>query len=293
MKHFEYSLLGGDRHALYGQGWESEVPPRGVVCLVHGLGEHSGRYHHVAERMSHAGYHMISFDQRGHGKTLGKRGVTPRFEILMDDISALQQEASRRFPGMPVFLYGHSMGGCEVVNYALRCKPAVTGLIVTSPGFATAAPVTGVRYLAAKTFSKIWPSFTLPNGLDRDGLSRDPNVVTAYQDDPLVHDQVSARLGWDILTQGQWAIEHAGELACPLLLMAGTQDRIISVDAIRRFEAAVKTASPELITSKYWDGYYHEVHNEPEKAQVIDTMIDWASLHIKEKLRPGAPIFVP
>ena len=124
MQHIEFTQQAPDGVQFYFQGWQPETPPKAVVCLVHGLGEHSGRYAHVAAALNDAGYALLGFDLRGHGKSGGPRGHTPSYETLMDDIGRLLAEAAQRYPGQPQFLYGHSLGGNLVLNYALRRKPA-------------------------------------------------------------------------------------------------------------------------------------------------------------------------
>ena len=133
MQHIEFTQQAPDGIQFYFQGWQPETPPKAVVCLVHGLGEHSGRYAHVAAALNDAGYALLGFDLRGHGKSGGPRGHTPSYETLMDDIGRLLAEAAHRYPGRPQFLYGHSLGGNLVLNYALRRKPGIGGVVATSP----------------------------------------------------------------------------------------------------------------------------------------------------------------
>lgn len=276
MSHIEFTGKTPDGQELYYQGWAPAGVPKACVCLVHGLGEHVGRYEHVAAALNEAGYAVLGFDQRGHGKTPGPRGVTPPFDRLMDDIGLLLDEAARRFPGRPRFLYGHSMGGTWVLNYAIRRKPAVSGVIATSPGLRTAFKPPAAKLLAGKVLYRLAPNFVLPNGLELEGISRDEVIVTAYKGDPLVHDKMSARLGLDVLQNGEWAIEHAAEFPpIPLLLVHGACDRLTSAPATEEFAGKVRAAGKTDCTLKLWPECYHETHNEPEKAQVIEYMIHW------------------
>lgn len=277
MSHIEFTRTAPDGQELYYQSWAPQGEPKAVVCLVHGLGEHVGRYAHVGQALNDAGYALIGFDQRGHGKTPGPRGVTPPFDRLMDDIGLLLSEAEQRFPGRPQFLYGHSMGGNWVLNYALRRKLAVAGVVATSPGLRTAFTPPPAKVLAGKVLYRLAPNFVLPNGLELEGISRDSAIVTAYRNDPLVHDKMSARLGLDILTQGEWALTHAAEFPpIPLLLVHGACDRLTSAPATEEFAKRAEAGSLRPnVTLKIWADCYHETHNEPEKAQVIDFMIHW------------------
>lgn len=280
MTHIEFTQAAPDGQQLFYQGWVPRAEPKAAVCLVHGLGEHAGRYAHVAAMLNDAGYAMLGFDQRGHGVTPGARGVTPPFDRMLDDIGLLLSQAAQRFAGKPRFLYGHSMGGNLVLNYALRRKADLAGVIATSSGLRTAFRPPAVKLLAGKLLYRLAPDTVMPNGLDLAGLSRDPAVVQAYTNDPLVHDKMSARLGLDILQQGEWALAHAAEFPpIPLLLVHGACDRLTSAQATEEFAGKVQAAreanAGSTVTLKIWPDCYHETHNEPERAQVIGYMIDW------------------
>jgi alpha-beta hydrolase superfamily lysophospholipase len=199
----------------------------------------------------------------------------------MDDISLMLDEAAAAHPGLPRFLYGHSLGGALVLNHALRRRPDIAGAIVTGPGLRPARPQPPLKLILGRALVRSVPALPLDNGLDRTGISRDPAVCAAYRDDPLVHGRVSARFGLDILTSGEWALAHAAEFAYPLLLVQGSDDRIVSPDATREFAEA---AGPG-VTFQVWDGLYHECHNEPERADVLEAMVAW----LKEHSLPAGP----
>jgi alpha-beta hydrolase superfamily lysophospholipase len=275
MQHIEFAQQAPDGIQFYFQGWQPDTPPVAVVCLVHGLGEHSGRYAHVAAALNTAGYALIGFDLRGHGKSGGPRGHTPSYGTLMDDIDRLFAEATRRYPDKPQFLYGHSLGGNLVLNYALRRTPSIAGVVATSPAIRTANPLPPAQVALAKVMNKLQPGMTMPNGLALDGLARDPAVIRAYTSDPHVHNKISVRLATGMLDAGEWALAHAAEFPLPLLLVHGTADRLTSAQATEAFAAKV----PGDCTLKLWDGYYHETHNEPEKTDVLAFMIDWLQKH--------------
>ena len=241
-----------------------------MIALVHGLGEHAGRYGHVAAALTAAGYAVLAFDQRGHGRSAGKRGVIPRYDALMDDLDLLLAQARQRFPGKRIILYGHSLGGNEVLNYALRRKPDVAGVVATSPGLRTTTPPPAAQLAVGKLMNRLWPAFTMPNGLERAALSRDPAVIRAYEADPLVHDRLSAALGIGLLEAGEWALAHAAEFPTPLLLVHGDADRITSPAASAEFAARAPAS-----TLKLWPGLYHETHNEPEQGEVLAYTIGW------------------
>jgi alpha-beta hydrolase superfamily lysophospholipase len=239
--------------------------------LVHGHGEHVNRYHHVADVFTKAGYAMQGFDLRGHGQSAGQRGHTPNYESLMNDITDFIADAQKRYPGLPVFLYGHSMGGNQAINYVLRSPQGLKGVIATGPWLKLAFDPPAAQVMAAKVLNTIVSSFSLTSTLDQGSLSHDPEVVSKYATDPLVHDKISVRLYSGIYESGLWALEHAAELKIPLLLMHGSDDKITSAPASQEFAAK----AGKLVTLRIWDGLYHELHNEPEKAEVIQTMVDW------------------
>lgn len=271
MKHSEFEFKTFDGLSLFGQSWQPEDQPRAVVCLVHGIGEHSGRYVHVADSLTRAGYTLISFDLRGHGKSEGPRGHISSYEAIMQDISSLLEVTNKKFPQLPLFLYGHSLGGNLVLNYVLRRQPHLKGVIATAPWLRLAFEPPASKIALGKMTNYIWPSFSQKSGLDTKALSRDLEVVRSYENDPLVHNRISARMFISAYQAGQWALEHASEFSLPLLLMHGGDDNLISVEASREFANKIN----ENCTLKVWDELYHEIHNEPEKEEVFKFLIGW------------------
>lgn len=270
MKHIESTRKTEDGMMLYEQTWLPDGDPRGVICLIHGLGEHSTRYEHVAQYYTTKGYIMTAFDLRGHGKSSGQRGHYPSLDAAMDDIDGFIKDTATKYPGLPAFLYGHSLGGVMVINYALRKKNTLTAVIATSPGLATGEKVAAWKLSLGKLLYSVVPTFSMPNGLDVDNISQDRSVVEMYKTDPLVHDKVTARFGLDFINAGSWAIEHANEFTLPLLLMYGTDDHIVSGDAIRLFASKTPT-----VTYHEWLGSFHELHNEPTKEEYFNFTEKW------------------
>jgi len=261
-----------DGLTLLGRVWQTKGDPKGVVNLVHGLGEHSGRYAHIAEALTKAGYHFIGFDLRGHGLSEGKRGHTPNYEYLMDDVALFLEKSHGFFGGdQPHFLYGHSLGGSIVLNYGLRRKPELAGVIATDPALALSFEPPKAKVTLGRMLAQIAPAFTMNNTLDVNALARDAAVVKAYQDDVLVHERLSAKLSMELLNSGQYALDHAAEWQLPLLLMHGTEDRITSCKASEAFASRAGAS----VTLKLWDGYFHEIHNDLGKEEVIAAMIAW------------------
>jgi alpha-beta hydrolase superfamily lysophospholipase len=264
-------------------GWEPDGRCRAVIALVHGLGEHIGRYAPIGEAFAEAGFALIGFDLRGHGRSGGPRGHTPTFEALMDDIGVLLETATARYRGLPVFLYGHSLGGNLVLNYALRRLPNIHGVIATSPWLRAAFEPPPWKVLLARILDPVAPSFSHRWGLDSSALSQDSPTVGAFDRDPLSHGVISVRTFLVCDEAGSWALQHASEFPLPLLLMHGTADRITSWEASREF--AVRLGGK--VTWRSWEGFYHELHNETERAAVLKSIIKWVRSRMTR--RPPAP----
>ena len=273
MKITESKREGKDGITFYTRTWEPDAnaQAKAVVALIHGHGEHIGRYENVASALTNAGYVLAGYDSRGHGKSTGRRGHIPSYDTLMDDIGDFISMLREKYSGLPLFLYGHSMGGNQVINYALRRHPKIAGIIATGPWLKLAFEPPPVKVALGKFMNNLVPSFTQSSGLNTGGLSHDAEVVRLYDNDPLGHDKVSARLFVSMYESGFWALDHAIELALPLLLMHGGADPVTSASASRQF--ADKAGSN--VTLRIWEGMYHEIHNEPEQAEVFKVMIEW------------------
>jgi len=271
MSYFEFQIKSSDSLTLQGRRWEPEGEVSSVVCLLHGLGEHCGRYNHMAEAFNRNGVAMLAFDLRGHGRSEGRRGHAPGYAMLMSDIGKLLNKAAKHYPERPCFLYGHSLGGNLAICYVLKNRPSLAGVIASAPllrlAYKPSVWKTGImRGLRAIRFNR-----SLRSGLDDTALSRDLNVVRTYRNDPLTHDLISARLAMDMLRYGQWNLKHAAEFPLPLLLMHGESDRITSVAASVEFAERLG----HRCDLKIWDGLDHELHNEPEQAQVFSFVTEW------------------
>ncbi len=272
MKHFETKWKSQDGLDVFAQGWSPDTgSPRAVVCLVHGIGEHTLRYVNVAEALTKERYVLFGADLRGHGKSEGPRGHFPSIEAVLKDIDLLLEQARKRYPGLPLILYGHSLGGILVLHYGLKHKPDIKGVIATSPSLHTALEEQPVKIMAAKVMGSLMPRVTLPSGLNVNAISHDREVVKLYNNDPLVHNKISLGFGKIMLSVNQWTLEHADEFSLPLLLMHG------KADSIAYSSSSIEFASK--LNEKYklvlWEGAYHELHNEPEKAEVFKTMTGW------------------
>lgn len=246
---------------------------KGVVVLLHGMSEHFGRFKHVADFFSTIGYATVGMDHRGHGNSGGKKGHTPSYDQLMNDIDVLMNKTKGMFPGKPIVLYGHSMGANLAANYALRKKPSLKGLILTAPYFRLAFDPPAWKVKLARISAGIIPTLTQPTGLEVESISRDPKVVEAYKEDPLVHDKITSAFFVNVHSAASYAIGHAIELPVKTLAMHGTADRATSSKGTEEFA----NKNPQQVELKLWDEFYHEIHNEPEKQQVFGYIANWLS----------------
>lgn len=276
MGYQESTLKAFDGLNLYHQMWTPARAPKAVVNLVHGLGEHSSRYQYVAQKFTEAGYVLNAIDLRGHGKSEGARGYAPGFDTLVSDIEFLVKSGISAYPNLPQFVYGHSLGGSLALYYRLTSKQNVKGILSTSPLFKPGGKIPAAKVLFARIMSDIAPKVALANELDRAMLSRDGKEVRDYSNDPLVHDRITTRMGWELLKNGEWTFHHMREIRGPILIVVGTREKIVDyqkiIDSVKGVEDRVEL--------KIWEGLYHETHNEPEKAEVIGYNINWLDKHL-------------
>jgi alpha-beta hydrolase superfamily lysophospholipase len=267
---FGWTIKGVDK--IFARKWLVDDKSKAVIILVHGLGEHIGRYEHVAGYFNQNNISVYGFDHRGHGKSSGKRGHIASNQDFISDIDTLIEMVKNENSGVPIFLYGHSMGGNMVLFYALSKKPDIKGIICTSPGLGAGEPVPPAKLLAAKTMKTLMPAMTINNGLDVNNLSHNPKVIKDYREDPLVHPMISLKLAMDIFSNGDWAVDNAEKFPIPLLLLIGSDDHIINLDKIKQF---AENAPSNLLTFEIFSGFYHELHNEFEQEKVLRVILDW------------------
>ncbi|MBN2665531.1 MAG: lysophospholipase [Bacteroidales bacterium] len=243
---------------------------RAMIILVHGVGEHIRRYEGWAGLFTEAMIGVAGVDLPGHGRSDGKRGHIRSYGITDDMIDILLRECRKTFPGIPLFLYGHSMGGGVVLAYLIRKNPDVSGAIVTSPWLKLTFEPARMKVRLASIMKNIMPSFVQSSGLVVEHISRDAVVVEQYRKDPLVHGLISVALFHSAMSAASGTLKNASGLKKLLLLMHGTGDQICSHEGSREF--AEKTPLAEL---KLWEGAYHELHNESCRQEVFDTIRSW------------------
>jgi acylglycerol lipase len=269
MKHSNLSWKTNDSIDIFAQKWEGADKPKAVICLIHGMGEHSSRYAHWAERFVEKGYAVIAFDQRGHGKSGGNRGHAPSFDVLFDDVTIFLNKAKENFPDNKYILYGHSMGGAVVSNYLIHRQPQITGAVLSSPYFRMAFEAPKLKIQLGRWMEDLLPKLALPTGLNADHISRDKKEVDIYKKDKLVHDKISAKMGMQLIDNGEYAIAHAKEIKIPTLLIHGTGDQLTSHLASKEF----LSNAGSNISAKFYDGLYHEMHHEPERDEVFKDIL--------------------
>jgi acylglycerol lipase len=279
MRTFESKFEGSDKTSFYIQGWEPDTSPKAMVALVHGLGEHIGRYAHVGKTLTDAGYALIGFDLRGHGKSGGARGHFPSLDMVMGDIRQFFQFVSQRYPDIFQFLYGHSLGGLLALTYALQSKDYLKGVMVTSPGLRSALQEQKVKLAMVKILGSLIPELTVPSELDVKALSHDQKIVDAYVNDPLVHDRITLAFGRVGLQAIAECFAQAREFAFPLLIMHGKADQVAYPSGSEDF-AWLASEKNKDVTLKLWDNLYHEIHNESEQTEVFKVMIEWLDKHL-------------
>lgn len=265
---------------MQGYHWDS-FHAKAVIVLVHGLGEYAGRYAEFARYFSKHGFATIGYDRRGHGRSAGKRGHATSYEALQEEINYLLGHTKSMYPTVPIFFYGHSMGGNLVLYNVLQYRPDITGVIATAPWIELTERPPFLKILLGRLAAKIAPAFSLPNGLDPRHLSRDTKVVEAYINDPLVHDQISASTGTSMIDSGKWLGSFAGSTDIPMLLMHGSDDHLTSPQATQAFAGKVKGD----ITFVAWEDGYHELHHEPNKGDVLETARTWMEAHLDTDIK--------
>ena len=280
MKSFESKFEGNNNINFYIRGWDpTNNRPKALITLVHGLGEHTGRYLHVGKSMTDAGYALVGFDLRGHGKSGGARGHFPSLSVIMQDMRQFSKFLVQRYPDIPHFLYGHSLGGLLSLAYALQYPAGLNGVIVTGAALRSSLQEQKNKIAMVNLLGSLLPTITVPSGLDATTISRDADVVKKYTNDPLVHDKTSLGLGKTAIKAIELCFAHAREFKPPLLIMHGADDKLTFPSGSEDF-AKLASENNKDVTLKLWDGLYHEIHNESQKAEVFKVMIEWIEKHL-------------
>ncbi|WP_341917291.1 lysophospholipase [Polaromonas sp. YR568] len=285
-----FTARDGENLALYEwpmDAWEADnaLPPRAVVLLVHGLGEHASRYEHVARRLLDWGFAVRAYDQRGHGESGGERGGLSSESLLLEDLAEVvddTRQRSLRLPradgeladALPLILLGHSLGGLVAGRFVSLGLRPVEGLVMSSP--ALDPGLNAIQKLLLATLPAIAPNLRVNNGVKPEFISHDPQVVRKYQADPLVHAKISARLAKFIATAGPATVAAAATWRTPTLLMYAGADKLVNPAGSRAFaEAAASHGGAQVVTTRCFDGLYHEIFNELDAAPVFASLKAW------------------
>jgi len=287
-----FTARDGENLALYEwpmQAWQQDhtLPPRAVVLMVHGLGEHASRYDHVAQQLLSWGFAVRAYDQRGHGESGGARGGLSSEALLLDDLAEVVDDTRLRAPRLPqaagtnqaekplpLILLGHSLGGLVVGRFVSLGMRPVDGLVLSSP--ALDPGLSAFQKLLLAVLPVVAPNLRVNNGLNPAYLSHDPEVVRKYQADPLVHAKISARLARFIASAGPATVAAAGNWGTPTLLMYAGADKLVNPAGSRAFaEAAAGGPGAKVLTVKCFDELYHEIFNESDSAPVFASLKAW------------------
>lgn len=279
MRHDEGFLDRTSRFRLYWQRWLTDGPPRGIVVIVHGVGEHSGRYKNVAAPLVANGYSVWGYDHRGHGRSSGRRIHVDRWGDYREDLQSVLDLVAHSEPAKALFLYGHSMGALVVLDFLLHHPQRVQGAIVSGAPMEPAGVASPWQIVVARALSAWCPGFPLRLNLDSTTLSRDPAAVQAYRSDPLVTGRTTVRWGTETLAAVARVKARAAELRVPVLLIHGEADRLNLPRGSRVLRDAIAGAELQI-----YRGAYHEAHNDLEHMRVAEDVRQWLNRRI-----PTAP----
>jgi alpha-beta hydrolase superfamily lysophospholipase len=244
---------------------------RGLVLLVHGLGDHIARYEALAQTLNRWGFAVRGYDQHGHGESAGARGGLPSDSRLLEDLADVVDDTrSRIAQDVPLILLGHSLGGLVAARLVSLQMRAVDALVLSSP--ALDAGMNALQKALVAVLPKILPDLRVGNGLNPRFLSHDPQVVAAYQSDRLVHDRICARLARFIAQAGAATLEAAPLWTVPTLLLYAGDDHLVNPAGSHRFAQA---APAPVVSSQCFETLYHEIFNEPDAQPVFDALQGW------------------
>jgi alpha-beta hydrolase superfamily lysophospholipase len=277
MKQMSGTLKGQGNCTLFYQGYLPVERPRAVLLIIHGLAEHIGRYMNIVDYFVPRGYAIYGFDQRGHGKSEGMRGYVERFSYYIDDTKAFFDMVHGEHPRKSLFILGHSVGGLIATTYSLNHQNELDGLILSGVTIKPGESLSAVKVMLARLFSKVMPKVGI-DVIDASAISQDQAVVKEYINDPLVYrGKISSRLGAELINAMQVLTNHISNIHLPILIMSGSVDRLSNPEGSRFLYNRISSIDK---TIKFYDGFYHEIFNEPGRNQVFNDMENWLKYHL-------------
>lgn len=277
MAPIEFNWNNDNGNLVYAVEWPVREA-RAVVGLIHGVGEHCRRYDEMAAWYNEHGIAVIGYDRQGFGRSEGRKGYAEDYKEYVDEIARLLIACERRYPDLPVFLYGHSMGGHLLLRYLIRRHPNISGAIVSAPHIRLSFQPNPLLVGIGKLLRNVYPTFTQDNQLDTKLLSRNPAVKPLYDADPLVHAKLTSRTGIDILENAAELDAYSGGVKVPVLMMHGAADGLTNPEGTKEFARR----NPENLSLKIWPELYHELHFEPEREQVFNYVLEWIEGQLTE-----------
>lgn len=271
LRRAETHFAGGGGRTLFRRSWTPDGPAR-VVVVPHGYAEHSGRYEHVGSWLAERGCAVHAYDHQGHGHSDGKRGHAASLDSLVDDLETFVGLVREEHPGLPLFVFGHSMGGLVALAYAVTREPELTGLVSSAAALDVADPPPLSARLALLLLRPLLPRVSMPRPVADAALSRDPEVGRAYRADPLVFQTMTLALAAAIYGGGQRTLAAAANVAVPTFLLHGEADPLIPANGSRKFSQAVSVPGSAL---RIYPELRHEILNEPEWESVLGDALEW------------------
>ena len=277
MRHSDGFITGVGGLRLAYRTWEA-TRARAALVVVHGLGEHAGRYSEFATRMAEYGISTFAMDLRGHGLSEGRRGHAPSFDVYLQELDRFRREVEGLADyRLPLFLLGHSMGGLIALRYQEEYNTRFQAAIICSPWLATGMPVPRWKATLANMLARALPTMPMHTRLDTTLLTRDTDIVEQYRDDPLVHDYITPRLFTEISTAMGLALQRSDRLQEPLLILVPTGDRLVVADRTLNFARSITSTD---VTVKTYPGHYHELLNELDRFAIYRQIRDWIAARL-------------
>lgn len=277
MKHIDGHFKGLGNANIYYQAWLPDGNIKAILFLVHGLGEYCGRFTNHVNHFVPLGYAIYGLDHLGHGKSDGEREVIERFADYTEPLTRYYQMVKGRHPGKPVFIFGHSMGGLITCSYLIEHQADFKGAILSAPAIKVSDSISQFTITLGKIFSRIAPKAGVIS-LDPSAISRDPGVVEAYINDPLIfHGRTPARLAAEILKAMMRVSAQAEKITLPLIIVQGSKDKIVDPQGSQMLYNKAGSTDKTL---KVYEGLYHEIHNEPERSIMFKDVEDWLTARV-------------